>query len=207
MKWTYSIKNKLVASVSLLSLCLLVLFSNYIDRDHSRNVKKSISTLYEDRLIAEDYILKMTGYLYQIKEIISSDENDINKNGSIDDLLLAIRKTSNAYHKTKFTTLEKTKAEELLITFKEIEKTQLESTPIKLEITDKAIALLNELSEIQLAESKQIMEYAENLYLTGKASSQFVFGLIIVILCVLQALVFASKPIIPKVNTEFPDRN
>jgi hypothetical protein len=52
---------------------------------------------------------------------------------------------------------------------------------------------LNELSAIQLEESKRIMDKAENLYFFGKASSQFAFAIIIIIALVLQALVYTSK--------------
>lgn len=207
MRWTYSIKNKSLASVVLLSLCLLVLFSNYIDRNHTENVKKSISTLYADRLIAEDYILKMTSCLYQIKEVINTDTGNINKNSRIKNLLLTIKETSNSYHKTKFTELERIKANELLNTLQEIEPTQSKNTQLKLESANKALTILNELSVIQLAESKQIMNYAERLYLSGKTSSQFVFALIIIILIVLQLLVFTSKTLIQKEKTDFPHLN
>ncbi len=75
MKWTYTIKNKLAASGVLFSLCLLVLFSNYIDRNHTENVKNAISTLYEDRLIAlgKEFSAKGVGFL-----LINS--NDPNQN-------------------------------------------------------------------------------------------------------------------------------
>ena len=74
MKWIYGIKNKLTASIVLLALCLLVLLSNYLDRLHTENVKNSISTMYEDRLIVEEYILKMTQNTYQIREILIKDD-------------------------------------------------------------------------------------------------------------------------------------
>ena len=60
-----------MASMVLLALCLLVLLSNYLDRLHTTNVKNSISTMYEDRLIVEDYILKMTTNVYQIRELLN----------------------------------------------------------------------------------------------------------------------------------------
>lgn len=207
MKWTYSIKNKLAASGALLSLCLLVLFSNYIDRDHTQNVKNSISTLYEDRLIAEGYILKMTSGVYQIKEAINADMNDANKNNTINNLLLYIKEISNAYQKTKFTDVEKKKADELLNTLRELEPPYLNNIQIKLAFANSALIILNELSAIQLEESKQIMDSAETLYLSGKTSSQFVFAIIIIILLVLQALVFTSKTLIPNNKTKSPNLN
>ncbi|MES2396855.1 MAG: hypothetical protein V4549_12665 [Bacteroidota bacterium] len=207
MKWTYSIKNKLAASGALLSLCLLVLFSNYIDRDHTQNVKNSISTLYEDRLIAEGYILKMTSGVYQIKEAINADMNDANKNNTINNLLLYIKEISNAYQKTKFTDVEKKKADGLLNTLRELEPPYLNNIQIKLASANSALIILNELSAIQLEESKQIMDSAETLYLSGKTSSQFVFAIIIIILLVLQALVFTSKTLIPNNKTKSPNLN
>ena len=192
----------MAASGALFSLCLLVLFSNYIDRDHTRNVKNSISTLYEDRLIAESYILEMTGRVYQIKEIIHTDTNDTSKNNHIDKLLFNIKEINTAYLKTKFTDAEKRKAAELLPVLRELEPAVSNSTQIKLASANKALAILSELSAIQLAESKQIMAYAEKLYLSGKTSSQLVFVIIIVILLVLQALVFSSKTLIPTDTTK-----
>ena len=207
MDWMYSIKNKVMASVALLSLCVLVLVSNYIDRNHTENVKNAISTLYEDRLIAEGYILKMTTYLYQIKSVVNSESSTINKNKSINKLLFDIKETSNAYHQTKFTELEKTKAEKLLITLQELDPIHLKNNQLELQTADQALVLLSELAAIQLAESKQIMHHAEKLYLTGKTSSQFVFTLIVIILIVLQALVFTSKTLIPKVKANNPNFN
>lgn len=207
MKWTYSIKNKLVASGALLLLCLLVLYSNYIDRNHTQNVKNSISTLYEDRLIAESYILKMTSGVYQIKEVLSSTSNDTNKRNSINNLLINIKESSNAYLKTKFTDAEKRKTDELIDVLKEFESAELNDAQRKLESANKALGLLSELSAIQLEESKQIMDYAETLYVSGKTSSQFVFAIIVVILLVLQALVFTSKTLIPTNKTKPPNLN
>src|SRR5688572_31643435 len=104
MKWTYSIRNKLVASGALFTLCLLVLYSNYKDQDHTNNVKKSISTLYEDRLIVEDYILKMTIDIYEIKQALNAAEGNTQHSANqITALLSHIDGLSDAYQKTKFT--------------------------------------------------------------------------------------------------------
>lgn len=207
MNWTYSIKNKLAASGILLLLCMLVLASNYIDRNHTDNVKNAISTLYEDRLIAEEYILKMTGGVYQVREVIHSDVASLHKVRTITNLLVTIKEANNAYQKTKFTTVEKGKADELQRVLNEFEAINLNNTPIKLEVANKALNILNQLSSIQLEESKKIMEYAETLYVSGKTSSQFVFAIIIIILFALQALVFTSKSLIPRNTPKSPNLN
>jgi len=207
MRWTYSIKSKILASAVLLSLCLLVLLSNFIDRNHTRKVNRSISTLYEDRLIAEVYILKMTSALYQIREGMYSDTNSIDKTGNINKLLLEIDEISSAYLKTKFTDLETIKAGELLNRIQLIESDLVESNQLNLESIDEALILLEELSAIQVSESGKIMDSVEVLYLSGKIFSQLVFVLIIVILVVLQALVFASKSLVQGEKNNFDNLN
>lgn len=179
-----------------------------MDRDHTNNVKKSISTLYEDRLIVEDYILKMTSDIYQIKEALK--ENDLqgdSSNKKIPQLLSHINGLSDAYLKTKFTEVENQKFTELLQTLNKFESSPLHSVSFKLEIADKALALLSDLSAIQLAESKLIMQQAESLYISGKSLSQFSFAITLVILLVLQALVFASKTLSNKNQTSAPHLN
>jgi hypothetical protein len=194
MKWTYSIQNKMAASGALLMLCMLVLFSNYMDRDHTTNVKNSISTLYEDRLVVEDYILKMTIDIYQIKQALHlAGQHDEPSADQITALLSHIDGLSKAYQKTKFTKTEDVTFAELLKTLNEFKSLSSQSDPDKLTLANQALVLLNELSAIQLEESKLIMKQAEYLYRSGKAASQFAFGITILILVVLQALVFASK--------------
>ncbi|MBL7840889.1 MAG: hypothetical protein R2820_09820 [Cyclobacteriaceae bacterium] len=194
MKWIHNVRNKSVASAALLSLCLLVLFSNHIDRDHTNNVKNSITTLYEDRLVAETYILTMTSDIYKIKEVLNAvgpnfDHGD-NKIGS---LISEIREVSNAYLKTTLTANEELKFVELMKIVNEFETSQLKNIELKSENADKALALLSELSAIQLEESKVIMNQAQTLYSSGEISTQFAFAVMIIILLVLQALVFTSK--------------
>jgi hypothetical protein len=196
MKWTYSVNNKMVASGALFSLCLLVLFSNYIDSDHTDHVQNSISTLYEDRLIAEGYILKMTNDIYQIKEALNaSPSNGEGADGSIAHLLSDITKVSDAYQKTRLTKSEEIKFTSFVRLLNEFGPAHHHSVQSKSQYANQALVLLNELSSIQLEESKLIMDRAEMLYISGKTSLQFASAIILIILVVLQALVFTSKTI------------
>jgi hypothetical protein len=198
MKWTYSIKNKMAASGALLTLCILVLFSNYKDRDHTTNVKSSISTLYEDRLIVEDYILKMTIDIYEIKNALhfSGHHNEPSAD-QIAKLLSHIDGLSKAYLKTKLTKTEDETFAALLQTLNELKSSS--SQEGKLNLANQALIRLTELSAIQLEESKLIMEHAEGLYASGKTASQFAFAITLIILLVLQAIVFTSKTL-PRID-------
>ena len=197
MKWAYTIKNKILASVVLLSLCLLVLFSNYLDRVHTESVKNSITTLYEDRLIAEDYILKMTTNIYQIREVLNTDSPTSNTE-IIDSLVGDFEGTYTAYMQTKLTPTEKRVANELNELMKDFEHNRLNNIEGRTQFSDKALHYLKQLADVQLDESKLIMEKAEAEYASIKASSQFAFAIVLIILVVLQAMVISSKSLMNK---------
>ena len=207
MKWTFSIKNKFWASAVLLVLCILVLLSNYLDRLHTENVKSSISTMYEDRLIVEDYILKMTRNTYQIWEILHSGEDPVLDNNAITSLTADFQNTYNSYIKTKLTKTEAVTTVELINHFKAFEKIVFEDGPVTSAHTDKMLHFLKKLSIIQLEESKLIMKQVESQYAVIKASSQFAFAIIIIILIVLQILVFSGESIVPIFKPKDPTLN
>lgn len=206
MSWTFSIKNRLGASIVLLALCLLVLLSHYLDRLHTENVKSSISTLYEDRLIVEDYILKMTRNIYQIREISNTDDYHL-KERDVKKMIGEINSTYSIFIKTRLTKNEKSTAEELISQIKELEQNVFSDKNTVSLHTDTILLSLNKLSQIQLDESKLIMKQAEAQYSKIKMSSQFAFAIIIIILIVLQVLVFSGESIIPMYKPKDPSLN
>ena len=191
----------------LLALCLLVLLSNYLDRLHTTNVKNSISTMYEDRLIVEDYILKMTTNVYQIRELLNSDIESSQKDIAVSNLTLDFKNIFIIYSKTRLTKTEKATAVELIANFRKLERILLNNKNVPVIYTDKILSNLNKLSAIQLDESKLIMEQVESQYATIKTSSQFAFAIIIIILMVLQVLVFSGDSLIPLFKPKDPRLN
>lgn len=161
MKWIYGIKNKLTASIVLLALCLLVLLSNYLDRLHTENVKNSISTMYQDRLIVEEYILKMTQNTYQIREILIKDDFG-SKESTLKKLTENIKTTYVIFRQTRLTKNEKSTADELMNQIKQLEQILLSSNKVPLTYTDTILSSLNKLSEIQLDELKVNNETSGN---------------------------------------------
>lgn len=207
MKWTYRIKNKLLASAVLLSLCLLVLLSNYLDRKHTQNVKSAVSTLYEDRLVAEIYILKMTSTIYQIREILNSGAATTSKSGQIGDLSKTLNTTYTVYSKTKLTQKEQAAAAKLSQLLNQLESALARDNYAPSDHTRKLLETLDQLSTIQLEESKIIMKQVESQYATIKTSSEFAFAIVILILVVLQVLVFSGESLIPGFTPNDPRLN
>lgn len=194
MKWTYSIKNKMLASFVLLVLCLLVLLSNYNDRQHSKEVKQTINTLYQDRLMAESYLMKLSQCMYKLKEIHSTAQmNSASFKNQSEFLFKQLDTVIDLYSKTVFTKNESTKFALFNAILLPIRDSLQAPNAKKIIMIDKSIQLLNDLSAIQIEESKLILSKSEQLYKAGKLSSDFAFAIIVVILLVLQAIVFAAN--------------
>ncbi len=194
MKWTYSIKNKLIASLALLILCLLVLISNYNDRKHTREVKETINTMYKDRLMAESYIMNLTVYMYALKEAYTLEQNTGLKNALVQkEIFNKIDTTFKLYDQTVFTKNESIKYQFYVDYITKLQTDTNISTTQKMEVLGNALSVLSELSSIQLDESKRIMKKTEQLYESGKLTSDFALAVIVILLIVLQALVFAAN--------------
>ena len=207
MKWTYGIKNKTAASAILFSLCLLVLLSNYLDQLHSENVKKSITTLYEDRLVVEEYILKMTRDIYKIRELLFLDDGSKKHRIEIEELVTEFKNTYSLFNATNLTLVENNTAKELISQLQSFEKLYATNEEITLEDSNKILKSLDSLSDIQLDESEIIMKDIESQYAFFKLLSQFGLGIVFVILIVLQILVFSGSKLIPKIKPLDPSMN
>ncbi len=207
MKWTFQIRNKMLASAALLGLCLLVLLSHYLERVYAQNVTDSMSTMYEDRLVAEHYILKMTHNVYQIREILKTNLDEAAKSEAVEKHLVQFDKTYLAYSKTKLTRGENASAVQLVRHVKNFKPAFLANEYQPSPHTQNALAALDRLSAIQLEESKSIMKEVESQYATIKASSQFAFAIIILILIVLQVIVFSSPALVSAVKPSDPRLN
>ena len=62
MNWTYSIKNKIAASGVLFFLCLLVLLSNYIDRNHTDDVKNAIMSVIHNQFPKKNHLMQISEF-------------------------------------------------------------------------------------------------------------------------------------------------
>lgn len=188
MRWTYSIQNKLAAAGVLFGLCILVLLSNYNDRQHTEQVKEMISTLYEDRLIAEEYLFTLSSDLYEIRESVDDSSST---SGNV--LLKKMEETISAYKKTKLTENEEIKFKQFEQSVIQLKASFRNDQTATLAHSKNALTLLKELSDLQLEVSKLIVNNSEKEYKLSKLLSNFAFGIAIILLLFLQALVFSSK--------------
>ncbi|MEN8901758.1 MAG: MCP four helix bundle domain-containing protein [Nonlabens sp.] len=69
------IGNKIKWSVGLILVILLIVATNFIDRNNFQRIQDSVYSIYEDRLIAKDYIFDIQLQIHE-KELLLADKND-----------------------------------------------------------------------------------------------------------------------------------
>lgn len=163
------IYNKVKWVLGILMVFFLILMTNLIDRKNFVQVKNSISTIYEDRLVASDLIIKMLKDLYEKEERIKSPgpvEPDNYQSLLNKDFKLLIA----AYGETKLT------KEEAMI-FKDLKSHLNDISSLEHEMPDKGMVdkqeILQHLSQIkenlfQLSEI-QVIEGRNEMLLSQKA--------------------------------------
>ncbi|SEG50116.1 MCP four helix bundle domain-containing protein [Algoriphagus boritolerans] len=192
MKWTYSIPDKFKASLLLTGVIVIILFNNLSERTNTRQLKSAFESIYEDRLMAESYILELSEELHEI-------ENRLDNQGSIspfqvDDYFQKLDQISLRYLNTKLTEEEEVhfvKFEE--ITW-DIANGLREGTNVERQILA-AFVELKELSQIQLKEAQKLMGQTGRIFSTGSLYSQFEIALLIIAGLFVQAILFASKTV------------
>lgn len=202
MKKKLTIAQKIKSIAALLLVFLLIIVTNLINSNHFKTVQNSINTVYADRLVAMDYIYKISRELERKKMVgLSRDQAQSNKvnaqsNTSIQGLI-------DKYAGTKLTEKE---AELFKVLQKEIEDlNSLERKPIEDGISDQKRALstegmdlqfskisesLDALSEIQLAEGRRENSISNRAISTSSLMSRLEIIALIVIGLLVQMLIF-----------------
>jgi hypothetical protein len=101
MKWTYRVPQKLVTSLLLSGALIMVLVNNLKERSNSAQLKTAFASIYEDRLMAESYILGLTKGLHQIQESLKSASPEEQK--KINQHIANIEQINLLYLDTKLT--------------------------------------------------------------------------------------------------------
>lgn len=171
---------------------VLVLANNLKERANSKQLKNAFESIYEDRLMAESYILRLSEELHQIQELLENRSSL--KMEQLKARIVEIEEINLLYLNTELTTAEKQHFEHFEKLTWELTKAlnteRLETANSKIE---EAVLDLHLLSEIQVSEAQSLLAQTERIFSSGSVSSQFEIGLLILIGLVIQAILFASK--------------
>lgn len=192
MKWTYHIPNKLATALMLMGVLLLVFFNNLKERSNSTKLETAFESIYEDRLMAESYILRYSANLHQIQDLLKNPSSLSQVN--LKEKLTEIQEINLLYLDTELTKTEEAYFGHFEKLTGELSKALSEG---KLEIATAKIRDahkdLHALSEIQVTEAQVLLTQTRRIFSAGSASSQFEIGVIIIIALMVQAILFASK--------------
>lgn len=197
MKWPYQIRGKLKISLLLTGLICMILINNLRERSQSRELREVFESLYQDRLIAESYILQLSDELHAIHLFLESNPGQ--QESLLNSHWQKIEQINLNYLETQLTQEEKNH-------FDRFEKMTWD---ISLGIQNKkniqpklqeALTELKILSQIQVKEAQNLISRSGQIFSSDAANSQLEIALLVVMVLIVQAILFASKTlsVVPK---------
>jgi len=193
-KEKYNFRQKFNLALALLAVFFLILATNLVDRRHFETAQEALTSVYEDRVVAQHYIFEISTIVYQKEQQFI--ENNTNKWSVENDA--RIEELMEKFAGTKLTTSERRQFESLkehLTTLERIETKYRENsthnnTQVIPEIFKHIKSDLNDLAETQILESKSKMFLAQKSLNTTNLLSNLELGLLIIVGIAIQFVIF-----------------
>ena len=205
MRWKLSFAQRIRAGAALAVVFLLIIATNLIDKNHFRIVKENLTTVYEDRLLAKNYLYQISRHVQQKKEILQSADNDESGelhqsiNDSIGDFM-------DKFGSTKLTEKESLRFESLqknIQALKKFENTSVTNESITPEAPiptnseqyfEAVFQDLDALFKIQLEEGSRVISSSNQTIQSSDLITKLEIGALIIIGFLIQLLIFL-KPL------------
>ena len=211
MKWAYGIRRKISAALLLSAIFVLLFIKNTLDSKHVTSLGSSFSSVYEDRLVVESYIYRMSEHLFR-KKILIDTCADVPTAGIVEPLISKYNSTINEiiaeYEDTRLTEEEElyferfkeniTRLADLEAAFFKTMRGGGDLRAARVHINtqfNQASQNLDELSAIQLSEGKALNEQSQKIVADSSLLTQFEIGIIVAIGLMILVLVFESSAI------------
>ncbi|MEQ8478219.1 hypothetical protein [Fulvivirga sp.] len=191
MRSKFTIIQKVKAITALAVVFLLVLATNKMDSNHFAVVKETLSTVYEDRLVAQDYIYDLSKYV-QEKRFALSAQSKVNTavNDSINEILSLYAKTKLTKNEAQHFGTFKTHIDNLYKLEQNFKGEGNEEQKVEMvEIFGALSSQLDMLSEIQLDESKRQIDNSNRSIDTSDFIAKIEIGTLILIGIIIQILI------------------
>ncbi len=195
-----TLAQRLRMGAALVVVFLLVLATNLMDSNHFKVVQKGLTTVFEDRLLAKDYLYKISRQLQKKKEIIQS--SDIEELTDLNEMLNdSIQVLIHRFASTELTENESLAFESLqthIRSLNEYESNLLRNESINTELnitgSERYFSAiyddLDTLFKIQLEESDRVISNSNRTIDTSNLISRIEVGVLIVIGLLIQLLIF-----------------
>lgn len=193
-----STSNKIKIGFSFAIVFLLVIATNRFDRKRFKTVENSLTSVYEDRLVAKGYLYALNN-IFHNQEKMLIDENEIYALKSYHNTVSSI---INSYSATRLTNEEKStfrnfrdnfsKLQDIELRFvnpenRELKPAQKEQILIQIRRIHRN---LDQLAAIQQSEGENMHRFARNSLNTSALVSNIEIILIIVVGIIVQFIIF-----------------
>ena len=183
MEYLKKYSNKTKAAFILLIVMLIIILSNFNTLQNSKKVNENINAIYKDRLVVAHYIFQYSEELHYIKaEAEKLNLNDTVKTDEINSTLKIIHSIDDLYQKTVLTPTERIFFQNFLASCIAINKqTKNKNWSQIVNLSDKALKTLDQLSQIQITEGKAKLASANTMYNDNNSLGQLEIALLIIL--------------------------
>jgi hypothetical protein len=193
-----TLRQRFNAGLALAVVILLIFATNRLDQHHFETTQETVNTVFEDRVMAQDYIYRISNIINQKKIQMESQDASVTSsesNESLSQLLKEFESTNLTTEEAKqFALLENELAhlESLENDSRSLYGSQDKSQIKALAGTFLAIdTFLNKLAEIQLVESEKLTGFAQQSLDKTKLISRLEIALLIIAGIALQFVIFS----------------
>ena len=202
------------AALVLTIAVVLIFAKSVVEENNVSELGTSFTSVYADRLLVESYIYKFSDHLYQ-KKILLDNCNAQTQLAQFKDQIAAhnaaILQVIGEYEKTKLTEAERVYFSDFknrIASIIQLEKAywNAAAAPLMAEAhrveidgkVDEALQDLGQLSGIQISEGKSIHEQSQKIVAGSVMLTQFELVLLICLGLTILALLFATRPPVPR---------
>lgn len=186
----YNFQQRFNLALALLAIFFLILATNLIDKRHFNTAQETLTSVYEDRVVAQHYIFEMSAIIHEKEKqyfklkTLSNTEKD---NQQLKELVTKFAATKlTPSEKKQFSSLK----EHLKILEKAAQKNQESNNQKSPIIFNNIKEDLRALAEIQLAEGKRRMHLAQKSLDTTNLLSNIELVLLVLVGIVIQFVIF-----------------
>jgi len=189
-----TINNRVKIGFAFAIVFLLVLTTNRLDKRRFDRLNQSLTTVYEDRLVAKGYLYKLNSIFIKQEKVLLSDTislKNLEEQKKIEQLIAD-------YRATKLTNEERSTFNELQKEYEKLKRLTVQHSESNSANTKSKIKLqlnhiqnnLDDLAEIQLSEGESLTRFAQSSFDTSDTMSKIEIAVILLIGIVVQFIIF-----------------
>ena len=175
MKWANPIKYKIKAAFIFAALTTLLLLANLLERNNVADLNKTMVSLHNDRLLPATFAYRIDRLLYENKILIAANDSSALIKANMD----SVEAIAKQYEATVLTPDERAKWNTFRLLLKEFTEAGGQSTLQETHF-NQLLNSLDQLVQIQIAESDRLMQDAKKTVGTHIMLSNIVAGLCLI---------------------------